>query len=166
MELFQPDCVLAPQFFATLRRQAPSKKGEWQLLIAVLEDAVYCFQKYLFAKNAQGQVLFREADEWMMGPPLPTRLDAGNEAPSFSFEYICEVLGLDPDYLRRGLRSWRDDQVTRGLACILARASASPRKAPGLGGFEGAVATAAAHHAAAAVAEGPARLLSDAVARS
>jgi hypothetical protein len=150
MELFEPDSVLAPQFFATLRRQAPSKKGESQLVIAVLEDAVYCFQKYLSAKDPKGQRLFREASEWMMNPPLPTRLVAGNESPSLSFEYICEVLGLDPDYLRRGLRSWRDKQVTSGPAHILARTSAPLQTAPGPVGFDVAVATSAAHHAAAA----------------
>jgi len=120
MELFQPDSILAPQFFATLRRQAPSKKGEWQLLIAVLEDAVFCFQKYLFAKDSHGKRLFREASDWMMNPSLSQRFGRDNESPSFSFEYICEVLGLDPDYLRRGLRSWTEQQVTSGLARILA----------------------------------------------
>jgi hypothetical protein len=108
--LFQPDVVLAPQFFATLRRQAPRKQGECQLLIAVLEDAINCFQKYVFAGDTYGRRLFQEAEQWMM-EKNPERPPSNDEEPSLSFEYVCEVLGLDPDYLRHGLRRWRDAQV-------------------------------------------------------
>jgi hypothetical protein len=123
MELFQPDTVLAPQFFATLRRQAPRKRGEWLLIIAVLEDAIFCYQKYLFARDPYGQRLFREAWDWIMIPqprPIPRQEDASG----FSFEYICDVLGLDPDYLRRGLRDWGDAQLANGLAKVLAQVGA------------------------------------------
>src|SRR5574340_3468 len=124
MELFEPDTVLAPQFFATLRRQAPRKKGEWLLIVAVLEDAILCFQKYLFARDPQGQRLFREAWDWIMVPqprPCPNEEDA----TGFSFEYICDVLGLEPDYLRRGLRDWGDAQLANGLTQILASSAAA-----------------------------------------
>ncbi len=114
MDLFQPDTVLAPQFFATLRRQAPSKKGEWQLLVAILEDAVDCFQKYFLARDNCGRRLYRDAYEWIMVPqPRPT---PGDDFPGFTFEYICDVLGLDPDYLREGLTRWREKQLVFGTA--------------------------------------------------
>ena len=119
MELFQPDSILAPQFFATLRRQAPNKRGEWQLVIAVLEDAVDCFQKYAFARDSQGKRLFREASDWIMNPSSAGRRSARKEAPGFTFEYICEVLGLEPDYLRHGLQVWREKQMAGQLARIL-----------------------------------------------
>ena len=121
MDIFQPDTVLAPQFFATLRRQAPNKKGEWQLIIAVLEDAIYCYQKYLFAKDRSGQRLFREACDWMM-TPRPRSIRHEDDAPNFSFEYICDVLGIDPDYLRQGLLRWRDEQLAKGLKRVLSDA--------------------------------------------
>jgi hypothetical protein len=118
MRLFQPDTVLAPQFFATLRRQGPRKRGEWQLIVAVLEDAVNCFQKYFLARDGYGQRLFREAYEWMMvshhAPP------SDDDAPAFTFEYICEVLGLDPDYIRRGLQHWREERLAECVARIQA----------------------------------------------
>ena len=43
--------------------------------------------------------LFREAEEWIM-----------RDDPSWlcSFVNICHVLGLDPDYVRTGLRRWRE----------------------------------------------------------
>ena len=37
---FELDPLIPSQFFETLRRQAPSSQGEYQLLIAVREDAV------------------------------------------------------------------------------------------------------------------------------
>src|SRR5881296_656519 len=51
------------------------------------------------ARDPRGQALFREAEEWI-GDPDRTWL--------FSFENICDVLGLDADYLRRGLRAWKE----------------------------------------------------------
>lgn len=135
MELFQPDTVLAPQFFATLRRQAPRKKGEWLLIIAVIEDAISCFQKYLFARDHREQRLFRDAWDWMMVPsPCPIVKDEA--APGFSFEYICEVLGLHPDYLRRGLRDWRDEQLAKGLEQVLSRPGAPAATAFHPGSFD------------------------------
>lgn len=104
--LFEPDVVLPTQFFGTLRRQAPTKRGECQLLIAVLEDAVHCFQKYLLARDRQGQRLFREAEEWMMVETRPPR-----DEPTLSFEYVCDMLSLDPLYLRGGLQRWRERQL-------------------------------------------------------
>ena len=124
MELFQPDTVLAPQFFATLRRQAPRKKGEWLLIIAVLEDAIFCFQKYLFARDPLGQRLFREAWDWIM-VPQPRPIPMQEDATGFSFEYICDVLGLEPDYLRRGLRDWGDAQLANSLTRVLASSGAA-----------------------------------------
>ncbi len=133
MNLFQPDTVLAPQFFATLRRQAPSKKGEWQLLIAILEDAVSCFQKYFLAHDNCGRRLYRDAYEWIMSPPPSL---ASDERPGFTFEYICDVLGLDQDYLRQGLTRWRDEQLARsvarlhGMPSLPAVAASRPMKYP------------------------------------
>lgn len=120
MDLFQPDTILAPQFFATLRRQAPSKRGEWQLIIAVLEDAINCFQKYFLARDNQGRRLFRDAYEWIMVSQRPHAPSRGNDDVGFTFEYICEVLGLEPDYLRGGLERWREQQLARGIAGIQA----------------------------------------------
>jgi hypothetical protein len=111
-DAFEPDVVLPSQFFGRVRRQAPTKRGECQLLVAVLEDAVYCFQKYAFARDRHGQRLFREAEEWMMAETSPPK-----DEPTLSFEYICSVLDLDPLYLRGGLRRWRERQLaTRAAA--------------------------------------------------
>jgi hypothetical protein len=104
--MIEPDVVLPSQFFGTIRRQGPAKQGECQLFAAVLEDAVHCFQKYHLARDRSGQRLFHEAEEWIMA-----ERDQPRDAPTLSFEYVCDVLGLDPLYLRGGLQRWRERQL-------------------------------------------------------
>jgi hypothetical protein len=64
--------------------------------------------------------------------------DADGDAPAFTFEYICEVLGLDPDYIRHGLQRWREEQLAQGMARIRALhkpARSSPLEPPVSYGF-------------------------------
>jgi len=123
-ELIQPDVVVPSQFFATVRRQGPAKRGEYQLLVAVLEDALHCFTKYALARDGQGRRLFREAEAWMMDDDPPV---ADPEAASFDFAYICEILDIDPEYIRDGLRRWQTAVETGGKHSLVvdARAGAS-----------------------------------------
>jgi hypothetical protein len=71
------------------------REGEERLMLAVLENTVEYFQKYVLARNPRGKQLFREAEEWF--------LDKEAEA-LYSFESICEILGLHPDPIRKGLK--------------------------------------------------------------
>jgi hypothetical protein len=122
LSVFEPDILLPSQFFATLCKQAPRKTGECQLLIAVLDDAVHCFQKYSLPRNRRERRLFEEAQEWMMCRDVP----AAEDRPTFSFEYVCEVLSLDPEYLRCGLKRWRNQQLVRATLS----GSGAPEQAP------------------------------------
>lgn len=79
--------------------QRIEKQPECRLLWAVLEDAVGTYMKNATATSRRGKRLFREAEEWIMQDD-PTWL--------CSFVSICYILGLDPDYLRSGLRRWRE----------------------------------------------------------
>lgn len=85
------------------------KKGEHQLLIAVLEDAIHCYQRYLHAGSKNDQQIFRDAEQWIMCRDA-TAHRGGNKGPGFSFENVCDLLGISADYLRAGLRRWRDAQ--------------------------------------------------------
>lgn len=69
------------------------------LLWAVMENGLAEYMRYCTATGRRGQRLFREAEEWIM---------QDNPKWVCSFLSICHVLGLDPDYLRTGLRSWRE----------------------------------------------------------
>ena len=80
---FTIDCMLPTQF--TERR--PIRCGEERLMFAVLEDAVNCF----FGDVPKARM---ESTLWFK--------DRGATGP-FAFESICQVLGFDADWLRRGL---------------------------------------------------------------
>ena len=34
-------------------------------MLAVLDDAIACFQKHAFARGRKGKILFREAEDWV-----------------------------------------------------------------------------------------------------
>jgi len=97
--LFQPDLLLADQLTAV--RGMAASEGERQLMVAVLEDAAHCYQKYIFSEDKRGRILFEEAEEWIMEE------DTG---AAFPFPQVCEVLGIDPEYIRQGLRRWQAQQ--------------------------------------------------------
>ena len=83
-------------------------------MFAVLTDAVACFQKYLGAKNRGGRNLFHEAELWFVD---------GDRSWPFSFERICEVFDISPDYLRHGLTEWRRAHESRKISCKRSRES-------------------------------------------
>jgi len=104
--LFEPDVLLPAQFFAAFRRISGLDR-ERLLMLAVLEDAVDCFQKYAFAKDPRGRQLFAEAAEWV---------DSFDKGWLFSFENICDTLEIAPGYVRRGLSAWHERQRTIAVA--------------------------------------------------
>ena len=63
--LFEPDVLLPAQYFAAFRRMGGLDR-ERLLMLAVLEDAVDCYQKYAITKEPRGQQLFVEAEEWAL----------------------------------------------------------------------------------------------------
>ena len=95
--LFEPDVLLPAQFFAAFRR-AGGLERERLLMLAVLEDAVDCYQKHAYARDPRGAQLFEEAEEWV---------ESADRSWLFSFENICDTLEINADYVRRGLREWR-----------------------------------------------------------
>jgi hypothetical protein len=101
--LFQPDLVLPLQFFAGQKRKAAAG-SERQLFLAILQDAVECFQKYLHARDVRGRRLWAEAEEWLL-------LD--DRTWPFSFINVCEVLDIHPRFLRRGLLAWKEQSLAR-----------------------------------------------------
>ena len=97
ISLFEPDTLVSTQYFQNFRRKT-SLEPEKRLILAMLEDAVTCFQIYLTARSGRGKKLFNEAEEWIM-----TKHDDW----IFSFASVCEMLGFNPEYVRQGLRRWK-----------------------------------------------------------
>lgn len=101
--MFEPDTILPVQFADRMTLE-PSAFPEKRLMLAVLEDAVATFQRYVDASDRRGQRLFREAEEWI------NSTDA--EWP-FAFENICSALEIEVEYLRRGLSNWKEKQLRK-----------------------------------------------------
>jgi hypothetical protein len=94
--LLEPDVLVPHDYLRTQLRSLPAEP-EQVLLLAVLKDGIETFQRLLNAKTTAGKRQFRETEEWIWS-------DESDRV--FSFIHVCEMLGLDPDYLRRGLRIW------------------------------------------------------------
>ncbi len=109
--LLQPDTILPAQYFAGLHRKSTSEP-ERRLVIAVLDDAIDCFQKHLFATNRKAKVLFTDSEQWF---------ESTDRSWPYSFENVCDVLQLNADYMRAGLATWKQQQLLkqRGPAKIL-----------------------------------------------
>lgn len=106
--LFQPDTILPTQYFDRLRRRT-EYDGERRLMIAVLEDAVDVYRKLAGARDNRRRALFEDAEAW---------LESSDRSWIFSFENICDVLGLDAGYLRRGLHDYRRRTVQPGARVV------------------------------------------------
>jgi hypothetical protein len=63
-----------------------------------LEDGIECFMKYIDAPTNKGQRLFRDAEEW---------INLHDKQWIFSFDNVCDMLDINPDYMRRGLQNWK-----------------------------------------------------------
>jgi hypothetical protein len=100
--VIQPDTVLPSQFFAVVRQKG-FVEGEKRLMAAVLADAVDVYQKMAFNTESRGRQLYVDAEEWLFG--------ASTGRSFFSFENICDVLSLEPEYIRRGLVEWKRSRV-------------------------------------------------------
>jgi hypothetical protein len=95
--LFEPD-VLASNQFHTVLKSSHMPDPERRLMVAILEDAVSCLSKDPRRCPRQQRKSFEEAHTWINAN------DTGEWV--FSFTNVCETLGFDPSYLRRGLNRW------------------------------------------------------------
>jgi hypothetical protein len=93
MRVLLPDLLTPSQFYA-----GPPSTPYHRLLLAVLEDAIRCFQRNLHARGGRGRVAFLEAKEWLFNTK-----DYG----FMSCPVVCESLGIEGVVLRRLLREWQ-----------------------------------------------------------
>lgn len=66
---------------------------------AVLEEALHCLQHQSRKSGRRAQRLTREAEAWFFTDDYHCL---------FSFMNIRAVLGLDSEYIRWGIRQWRE----------------------------------------------------------
>ncbi len=96
---FEQDTILPSQFFSRMCRR-DHRTGEHRLMLAVLEDAVNIYLKRNGGRP--GLRVFREIEQWFAST---------DDSYIFSFERICQALGLDAEFIRRGLREARKRNV-------------------------------------------------------
>ena len=113
--LFEPDTLLPIQYFEAMRRKH-LLEGEKRLILSVLEDAIECFMKCMDSATNKGQRLYREADEWIA---------LEDKFWVFSFDNVCDMLDINPEYMRRGLRDWKQRKLEAMQRAAEARAEAA-----------------------------------------
>jgi hypothetical protein len=80
--------------------------GEHRLMFAILADALVLYVNGLSSERTVVRRAARGARVW---------LESRDRASPFAFECICDRLGLDSGYLRRGLQTVRLRPVTAWL---------------------------------------------------
>lgn len=91
-ELFQEDASLSSQYWETFARKR-DLEPEKRLLLAILDNGIRAYRQHMLTNSRR----FFEAERWLF---------SDSEAGPFSFEYICDVLGLSAAWLRETLRRW------------------------------------------------------------
>ena len=93
--LFEPDVVLPSQFLV------PDENGmcggERKLMAAILSDGIEAYIVQSTVEKLHGRRRNDDAIEWV---------DTRDYSYVFSFDLVCESLGIDPEYLRLGLNRY------------------------------------------------------------
>jgi len=97
-----PDALTPGQYYDGIRADDACVRPIKRLMLAVLEDAMRCYQTYANSRSRAQRRLFLDAEAWLMD----RRADG-----AFAFETVCDTLGIDPSCLRDGLRQWRVKQL-------------------------------------------------------
>ena len=87
-----PAC--APQFWTTAQR-ATRGQAERRLLLAVLQDALLTLAVHARRGTRKSNRLAEEVRRWVA---------SDSRSHPFTFGAICDILGLDPSYIRCSLR--------------------------------------------------------------
>jgi len=100
------DTVVAESLFISSAKNGPAG-AERDLMLAVLSDAIECYWKYQKSAKRSALRLYHDAKNWIF---------AENDSLPFSFTDVCEMLQLDPSYIRRGVLT--AGPATPGIECL------------------------------------------------
>lgn len=87
---------------ATNQNRRMEIMGEFILVQAILREAIRTYQKYAVKKGTRASRLFRDVNDWF---------SADDRRWFFSFVNVCDTLGLEPTYIRTGLKLWRERKL-------------------------------------------------------
>jgi hypothetical protein len=108
-EGFQLSSDLAVERFVGLNQILPSQyydvsgghrlTGEQRLMLAMLADAINVYQQGVLSRNTRKRLLFIDAERWIMA--------ASKSRHAFSFDTVCDALGINSIVLRRRMLAWK-----------------------------------------------------------
>ena len=87
---------------ATNQNRRMEIMGEFILVQAILREAIRTYQKYAVKKGTRASRLFRDVNDWF---------SSDDRHWFFSFVNVCDTLGLEPTYIRTGLKLWRERKL-------------------------------------------------------
>jgi hypothetical protein len=80
--------------------------GEQRLMLAMLADAINVYQQGVLSRNTRKRLLFIDAERWITA--------SAKSCHAFSFDTVCDALGINPGSLRRRMMAWKH-QLRRDL---------------------------------------------------
>jgi hypothetical protein len=96
--MIEPDIIL-PSHLLHRTLATPEKR----LLLAVLEEAVGTYQRYVVATDRRSVAILADVEAWFA---------SDDAAWLYAFVAICDALGIDATYVRSGLAAWADTHRT------------------------------------------------------
>lgn len=93
--LFEPDVVLPSQYYSN--DDDGLRGGERKLMAALLSDGVEAYVAQCTSTNSNLSSSKIDAREWV---------DTQDQDYVFSFDNVCECLGINAEYLRLGLNRY------------------------------------------------------------
>lgn len=115
----EPESFLPSQHFT--RSEHGPGAGVKRMMIAMLEDAIDVYRKHAATRGGKHERAFREAERWF---------ELRDRSWLFSFESVCDTLGIDATRLRQALATWRGAErpQSRGRFLILRPRPTAPRE--------------------------------------
>ena len=75
--------------------------GEQRLMLALLADAINVYQQGVLSRNTRKRLLFIDAERWITA--------TARSRHAFSFDTVCDALGINPSVLRRRMLAWKHE---------------------------------------------------------
>jgi hypothetical protein len=114
-EFSAAEAILPLQFYGK-RSEAAESEPMRRLMVAMLVDAVRCFQTKFAARQQARRQEFAEVRSWIF---------SDKENGVFSFKVVCEALAIDPQAMRKALIHWEEKRLS-GEKMRMIRRSALP----------------------------------------
>ena len=95
--MFEPDIILPSHFLP--KESGTSRDGERRLMAAILSDGIeaYILQSSSNSVSSRRSKNKFDAAEW---------IENNDDSYVFSFDCVCKSLGINPSYLRYGLKRY------------------------------------------------------------